>query len=110
MNQARAPRGGEEGIAPEVQGRHRQPGDDGHTEEAQAQQVCGFLIGLREHDREFIAHAGDDPDDARDRGEKREESKDLRAGHWNTLFSGGSGLTRHPFWCEGLRAIGEEER
>jgi len=25
------------------------------------------------------------------------------AGHWNTLFSGGCGLTRNPFWCEGMR-------
>ena len=31
---------------------------------AEAQQVCSFLIGLREHDREFVAHADDDPDDA----------------------------------------------
>ena len=48
MNQARAPRGGEEGIAPEVQGRHRQPADPRHTGETQAQQVCGLLVGLRE--------------------------------------------------------------
>ena len=79
MNQARVPEEGEEPIAPEVQGRHRQPGDDGHTEEAQAQQVCGLFVGLREHDPHFVVHAGDDPDDARDRGEEREEPEGLRA-------------------------------
>ncbi len=42
-------------------------------------QVCGLLIGLREHDRHFVAHAGDDPDYAGDRGEEREEPKGLRA-------------------------------
>ena len=57
---------GEEGIAPEVQGRHCQPADHRHTEEAEAQQVCGLFVGLREHDRHFVAHAGDDPDDAGD--------------------------------------------
>jgi len=46
---------GEEGIAAEVQGRHRQPADHRHTEEAEAQQVCGLLVGLREHDREFAS-------------------------------------------------------
>ncbi len=23
--------------------------------------VCGLFVGLREHDREFVVHAGDDP-------------------------------------------------
>ena len=64
---------------PKVQDRHRQPADHRHTEEAEAQQVCGLLVGLREHDRHFVAHAGDDPDDARDRGEEREEPEGLWA-------------------------------
>ena len=72
------PEEGEEGIAPEVQGRYSQPADHRRTEEAEAQQVCGLLVGLREHDRELVAHAGDDPEDAGDRGEDREEPEGLR--------------------------------
>ena len=68
----------EERIAPEVQGRYSQPADHRRTEEAEAQQVCGLLVGLREHDRELVAHAGDDPEDAGDRGEDREEPEGLR--------------------------------
>ena len=70
---------GEESITAEVQGRHRQPADCRHTEEAEPQQVCGLLIGLRKHDRHFVTHAGDDPDDAGDRGEECEEPKGLWA-------------------------------
>ncbi len=55
------PEQGEEGIAPEVQGRHRQPADHRHMGGTQTQQGCGLSIGLREHDREFVVHAGDDP-------------------------------------------------
>jgi hypothetical protein len=42
MNQARAPRGGEEGIAPEVQGRHRQPADPRHTGRLKPSRFAAF--------------------------------------------------------------------
>lgn len=40
---------------------------------AASSSVFGSMI------RELVAHAGDDPDDARDRGEEREEPEGLRA-------------------------------
>ena len=62
-----------------MEGRYDQPADHRHTGGTRAQPVCCLLVGLREHDRKFITHAGDDPDDARDRGEQREEPEGLRA-------------------------------
>lgn len=73
------PEQGEKHIASEVQGWHGQPGDHRHTEEAETQQVCGLFVGLWEHDRELVAHAGDDSKDAGNRDEDREEPKGLRA-------------------------------
>ena len=65
------------------------------AEEAESRQVCGFFVGLREHDPHFVVHAGDDPDDARDRGEEREEPEGLRAVEAGE--GGGAGMV--PAWA-----------
>ena len=40
---------------PKLQDRHRQPADHRHTEEAEAQQVCGPPGGVGEHDRHIAS-------------------------------------------------------
>lgn len=69
------PEQGEEGIAPEVQGRHRQARSTIATQRRQrpSRSVFGSMIA------ELVAHAGDNPDDARDRGEDREKPEGFRA-------------------------------